>query len=58
MKKDKKTKKLQARDIPKFDDIQRATESDPEPPRKFEGTIQNGTRDEITEKAIAEANKE
>lgn len=43
MKKDKKIKKLQARDIPKFEDIQRTAESELEPYREFEGTIPNGT---------------
>lgn len=58
MKKTKNDKKLQARDTPKFVDIQQTPESEPKPQQKFAGTIQNGTRDEITEKAIAEANKE
>lgn len=57
MKKDKKNKKLQEWDISKFVDIQQTQQSEPEPYRKFEGTIAMGTRDEITEKAIAEADK-
>lgn len=54
----KKDKKLQAMDIPKFEDVQQATPSEPEPQQKFEGTIQMGKQDEITEKVISEANKE
>lgn len=41
MKKDKKVKI--GKRIVQFDDIQQTTERNPKPPRKFEGTIQNGT---------------
>lgn len=43
MKKDKKNKRLKAMDILKFDDIQRATEPEPEPYRELDATIPNGT---------------
>ena len=41
MKKDKKIKI--GKQIIQFDDIRKATEPDPEPPRKLEMTIPNGT---------------
>lgn len=56
MKKDKKIKV--GKHIIEFDDIQRATRLEPEPPEEFIGTIQNGKRDEIIEKIISETSEE
>lgn len=58
MKKTKKNKKLQELDIAELGDIVQAAQSEPEPQQKFEATIKMGKQDEITEKIIAEANKE
>lgn len=44
MKKTKKNKRLQVMNIPKFEDVQQTPQSEPEPYRRFEGTIQNGTK--------------
>lgn len=58
MAKEKKVKKTQVRNIPKFEDIEQATQSEQEPQRKFDGTIEMGKCDETIQKIILEENKE